>query len=1215
MSYSEPEPDPRLAPSAEVDPRGVRASLAEFVGDPSLDVVFWVPEFSAWLDGDGAAVALPSGGGRAVTFIGDRLAAVMHDPRLLVPPGCARLQAAGDVFRPALEYERAQAGLRAELAELRESRARLVRGADEQRQRLERDLHDGAQQRLLGLGLTLQRLRPQLDPVQGALLADGERELRRALAELRELATGIHPAGLAEQGLASALTTVAERASVPVELRLTADRFPAHVESAIYFIVAEALANVAKHAQASRAWVAVEGREGAALVQVGDDGNGGASLRPGGGLRGLADRVGTLEGWLRVDSTPGQGTTVAAELPMRTSPWALSARVFVGRVPELRELGAALERAWAGEGRLVCVVGEPGIGKTALARELASQSRLAGGRVLWGRCYEEPGAPAYWPFVQALRAYAREVDPDQLRVDAADAAAALAEILPELMQRLGPLSPLPRADPREARFRLFDAVCSFLRRAAETQPLLLVLDDLHWADQGTLALLGALAHEVTQARLLVLGNYRDIEVDRGHPLTATLAELTRTHLYERVRLTGLAREDVRRFITAVGSVEPRPELVDAVYARTEGNPLFVSEVVRLLALEGRLEGAQEPASLRLPEGVRDVIDRRLGRLGDQCEQALQTAALFGREFALRELAAALAEPAEETLADLLEGALEAGIVAELPGRARRYQFTHALIQETLVAQLSATTRARRHGCIARTLERMYGEQVDRHAGEVAYHYGQASGPVAREKLVHYLLRAGAQAAAAHAHDESGAYYEQVLEAIEDPRDPRTAEALTGLAHAQLATLPGHEVGRAFATLRRAFDRHLELGEQERGVALACEPIVLGSSVLFERALEPARAMVERALSLVEPESPEAARLLANHGLLVAMLAGDERAHAYGSAALLQARAVARAAGDEALEATVLVQLRTVAIAHYDLPQLLEVSDAAIGLARRLGDEWIEALAHLGASAASVMLGEPERAIAERALGLPLAERLHNRALIATFELNDAIRASFHGDWALVQQRSELETERGEPRILLIRAQAAYTYGDLNEGDRCLEALRRLAARGAAAAAGYLAGAAAICGHLGNRDELLDEGSAAAVSTLAIAGLVPLIKLYALVALALAAVRRDDVPEATRSLAELERYRGVMFPGPALAADRLLGLLAGVCGDRERAHAHFERALALTSRARYRADHAWTAYEYAQSLREDDPARAHGLEQEALALTHQLGMPLLLERLA
>src|SRR5262249_49758194 len=151
-------------------------------------------------------------------------------------------------------------------------------------------------------------------------------------------------------------------------------------------------------------------------------------------------------------------------------------------------------------------------------------------------------------------------------------------------------------------------------------------------------------------------------------------------------------------------------------------------------------------------------------------------------------------------------------------------------------------------------------------------------------------------------------------------------------------------GRAFETRQRAFVRYLELGEQERAVALACEPIVLVSSVVFERALEPVRAMVERALTLVEPESPEAARLIANHGLLLALLDADEHEYARAGAALQRARAVAHAAGDEALEATVLVQLRTIAIAHYDLPRLLEVSEAAIGLAQRLGDEWIESLA-------------------------------------------------------------------------------------------------------------------------------------------------------------------------------------------------------------------------------------------------------------------------------
>jgi signal transduction histidine kinase len=227
------------------------------------------------------------------------------------------LEAAGSAARFALENERLQAELRAQLAELRDSRARIVRAGDEERRRLERDLHDGAQQRLHGIGMALQLLRRSVTAGDGAvsLLDETEEEVQAALRELRELARGIHPAVLTDLGLADALRTLAERAPMPVDVAADTGRFPPEVETAAYFIVAEALANIAKHARASRATVVVE-RQGALVrIEVRDDGVGGADAARGSGLSGLVDRAGALDGRLFVDSPPGEGTRVVAELP------------------------------------------------------------------------------------------------------------------------------------------------------------------------------------------------------------------------------------------------------------------------------------------------------------------------------------------------------------------------------------------------------------------------------------------------------------------------------------------------------------------------------------------------------------------------------------------------------------------------------------------------------------------------------------------------------------------------------------------------------------------------------------------------------------------------------------------------------------------------------------------------------------------------------------
>jgi signal transduction histidine kinase len=298
-----------------VQPGQVRDALARAVGDPTLEVGLWLPDRDAWVDEQGEPLHLPPGEGRHATYIGERLAVVVHELDLVDQP--ALLEAAGSAARLALENARLQAELRAQLVELRESRARIVRAGDEERRRLERDLHDGAQQRLLALGMGLQLLGAYVDPLGRELLAESEVELQQALRELRELAQGIHPAALTDNGLADAVRTLAQRAPVPVTVDVEEHmgRLPGHVETAAYFVVAESLANIAKYAEASEAWVMVGRENGSAHIEIRDDGQGGATPDRGTGLRGLADRVGALDGRLTIDSPPGGGTRIVAEIP------------------------------------------------------------------------------------------------------------------------------------------------------------------------------------------------------------------------------------------------------------------------------------------------------------------------------------------------------------------------------------------------------------------------------------------------------------------------------------------------------------------------------------------------------------------------------------------------------------------------------------------------------------------------------------------------------------------------------------------------------------------------------------------------------------------------------------------------------------------------------------------------------------------------------------
>jgi signal transduction histidine kinase len=302
-------------------PGSVRDALARTLGDPSLELALWLPERGSFVDVNGRPVTLPApGSDRAVTMLGPTaapVAALVHDPVLLERR--ALLMSAGAAARLALENERLQAELRVQLAELRSSRARIVSAGDEERRRLERDLHDGAQQRLLSLGLALQLARAQLAPdANGAaeLLSEADAELRAAVGELHELARGIHPAVLTEQGLGPALTTLAERSPVPVTiLEVPDERLAPPAEAAAYFLVSEALANVAKYAGASSARVSVSRADGKLCVRVDDDGVGGADPSRGSGLRGLLDRVQALDGDFSVESPVGGGTHVRAAIP------------------------------------------------------------------------------------------------------------------------------------------------------------------------------------------------------------------------------------------------------------------------------------------------------------------------------------------------------------------------------------------------------------------------------------------------------------------------------------------------------------------------------------------------------------------------------------------------------------------------------------------------------------------------------------------------------------------------------------------------------------------------------------------------------------------------------------------------------------------------------------------------------------------------------------
>ena len=372
---------------------------------------------------------------------------------------------------------------------------------------------------------------------------------------------------------------------------------------------------------------------------------------------------------------------------------------LVGRDSELADLLAGIDDAIGGSGRLFLLAGDPGIGKSRLAYEAAVDARDRGVKVAWGRCWEAGGAPAYWPWVQSLQGCVRGLGSEELRSYLGASAPFVAQLVAGVAEILPDVRPPSPMGAEVGRFRLFDAVAAFLRNAAARQPLMLVLDDLHAADAPSILLLRYVARELGDARVLVLGAYRDIELDRGHPLAVALAEVSREPATRHLRLSGLTEAGVGRLIQETAGVMPGDSVVAAVHRYTDGNPLFVGEVVRLLAAEGRLGRIDDPAGLRLaiPEGIREVIGRRVARLPEQCAKVISLASIFGREFSLPVLERLGSVPAGELL-DLLDESIAARLVAEVPGAPGRLRFTHALIRDIVYQSIPPGQRLRLHQC-------------------------------------------------------------------------------------------------------------------------------------------------------------------------------------------------------------------------------------------------------------------------------------------------------------------------------------------------------------------------------------------------------------------------------------------------------------------------------------------------------------------------------------
>lgn len=583
--------------------------------------------------------------------------------------------------------------------------------------------------------------------------------------------------------------------------------------------------------------------------------------------------------------------------------------LIFGRSSELRELRAAVHDMLAGRGRVLLLEGAAGIGKTRLAEEIEAYARAQGAATLWGRSYEGDAEPPYWPWVQVLREL-----PD---AHVAGRAAGLVA---------GGVEEEETADAERDRFRIFEEVWSSIRARANEQPLVLVLEDLHWADPASLLVLLFAARNMRDANVLIVGTYREDDLDRTHPLTPIVGELRRERLCDRIHLDGLGPDDVGALVEALAG-DSASSLAATLHADTGGNPFFVREIVEHLVETGRIGEGAAPDELDIPHSVREVVEQRLTRLSDACRELLTLASVLG-EFSETVAARILGVDRAGMLARLDEANV-AGVLVETG--LGRYAFSHALVRETLAAQLDTMTRLELHRRAGETLEGMYGNDLEPHLGELAHHFFEAARGGDVRKAIDYCRRAAE-------HDTSQLAYEQAAQrlaralqllAIEEGASPQErCELLLTLGDAYWRSSSFRKARRTFreaAELARAHGPADALARSAIGYAGGAFDITIRNDFLTE--------LIADALEALPPEETKLrARLLAR--LAQALVAYPERAEERAQLA----EAAMALAQDDSTRAYVITSALMAQWRPEDAGQRLEMSSAIVELGTRLRND-------------------------------------------------------------------------------------------------------------------------------------------------------------------------------------------------------------------------------------------------------------------------------------
>lgn len=896
----------------------------------------------------------------------------------------------------------------------------------------------------------------------------------------------------------------------------------------------------------------------------------------------------------------GPSIPLPAELRHRAQATVIGREHELAQLEELWELASGQD----GSGQLVFLAGDAGIGKTTLTADVARRVHEAGAIVLAGRSPRETVVP-YQPILEALRHWALNAPASDLSSTAREYGAELSRLIPELRRRAPDLPPPPADEPETERYRLFEAVVGLLTELSRAAPVLLVLDDLQWADRPTLLLLRHLARAATPARVLILGAYRSTE--RGDTFTNAMSELLRDRLASQMEVPGLSEANTAELVRLRAGETPSRSFAHALYEETEGNPFFVEEIVRHLLEAGVRAGSASASVLQrfgLPEGVRQVIAWRLGRLEAPAIELLRVAAVIGREVdaALLERVVLLSE---EEFLSALDEALAAGLLVEADEKPGSYVFSHALIRETLYEGMSVPRRARIHKRVGEAIEATQGRRQARYLPELAHHYtrGVVDAEDAEEAIA-YALRAAEQATTMLAHEEAAEHYARALDVqgrFEPEATRRRLELLLALGEARVR---GGERAQASSAFREAAALAEQLGE---GAALARAAVgasrryVQPPGVVDTELIE----MIERALELEPGRTLMRVRLLAC--LCGAIYYSPDRDRM--SALSQEAIEIATELGDPEARAYACGARRRVL---WDAPHLqdrIEASTEMLTLARQIGNLELQLQAHAWLVVDLLERGDREAVDAQMEAFAAGADRLRQSLFEWTGIVWRAMRALLAGALDRADRLAAEALAAGAPaeavtasqyyaiQILAIRRDQG-RMGELEQ------ATRQAVAENPARVAWRAALANMLCEE-GRLDEAREEFERLAAHDFED---VPkdLDWMIAMILLSDVCADLGDAERAALLYERLEPYADLnVVIGLAAAclgsAAGFLGKLAATMGRAERAVEHFERALAANAALQAPGCLARVQVDYARAIvSTGDPRAAELLDAAAEA---------------